>query len=35
MATSVKLDEEMLARYRIDGETLVILAIRHPREIGY
>ncbi|MFJ3259340.1 type II toxin-antitoxin system RelE/ParE family toxin [Pseudomonas sp. NPDC086581] len=28
-------DSGYLARYRIDGETLVILAIRHQREAGY
>ncbi|MDN6858763.1 type II toxin-antitoxin system RelE/ParE family toxin [Pseudomonas sp. CAN2814] len=28
-------DSGYLARYRIDGDTLVILAIRHQREVGY
>ncbi|WEJ71360.1 type II toxin-antitoxin system RelE/ParE family toxin [Pseudomonas sp. PSE14] len=28
-------DSGYLARYRIDGETLVVLAIRHQREAGY
>ncbi|MEE9102427.1 type II toxin-antitoxin system RelE/ParE family toxin [Pseudomonas nitroreducens] len=28
-------DGGYLARYRIDGETLVLLAIRHQREAGY
>ncbi|MFV3303721.1 type II toxin-antitoxin system RelE/ParE family toxin [Pseudomonas sp. NY15181] len=28
-------DSGYLARYRIDGDTLVILAIRHQREAGY
>lgn len=28
-------DSGYLARYRINGETLVILAIRHQREAGY
>jgi plasmid stabilization system protein ParE len=28
-------DSGYLARYRIDGEALVVLAIRHQREAGY
>ncbi|WP_425318566.1 type II toxin-antitoxin system RelE/ParE family toxin [Pseudomonas nitroreducens] len=28
-------DSGYIARYHIDGETLVILAIRHQREAGY
>lgn len=28
-------DSSYLARYHIDGETLVTLAIRHQREAGY
>ncbi|MFJ3048611.1 hypothetical protein [Pseudomonas nitroreducens] len=28
-------DSGYIARYHIDGETLVILVIRHQREAGY
>ena len=28
-------DSGYIARYRIDGETIVVLAIRHQKEVGF
>jgi len=28
-------DSEYVARYRFDGETITILAVRHQKEVGY